>query len=234
MPVLATLLDLLFPRFCIGCRRHGTLLCASCAAKLERQNPQECAVCRLPSLAGTTCHACAPATALDQTLIALRFDDPLVQKLVHLLKYRYVEEIADHLGAALVGVVAEYGADRDALLAPIPLHSRRERTRGFNQSALLARAVAARTGRPVSDHLLVRRRTTSQQAKLNRDARLRNLRGAFAMAKTLEKLPRSVMLVDDVVTTGATLEACARTLKTAGVQRVSALAVARGTLRNAR
>jgi ComF family protein len=110
-------------------------------------------------------------------------------------------------------------------LVPVPVHADRLRQRGYNQAALLAGQLAGAVGLPVAE-VLVRRRPTTQQHRLDRVARLRNLRGAFVLAPG-RRLPSTVILVDDILTTAATLEACASVLRAAGAERVLGFAIAR-------
>lgn len=230
MPLLGTLLDLLYPQRCEGCGRFGFSLCAACAARLPAFPREECVACRTPSAAGRTCQRCRSVTPLDGMVIALQYEHPLVAQSVHRLKYNFQEHRAAVLGAFLANALRRARIDPAVPLVPVPLHPRRQRERGFNQAMLLARACAAGTNRAVLP-LLARARPTAVQAQLDLHHRLQNLAGAFRCTAHLEPVPKSVMLVDDVVTTGSTLAACAATLKSAGVDSVWGLAVARGELR---
>ena len=142
---------------------------------------------------------------------------------VHSLKYRNVRAAAPTL-AGLLGPSLEPAPPGDALV-PMPLHRKRLRRRGYNQSALLAREVGKLTGLPVEENVLVRTRDTPPQVGLSYAERVRNVAGSFACAGDVEG--RSFILVDDVVTTGSTMFACAETLKAAGAASVWGLALAR-------
>ena len=141
------------------------------------------------------------------------------------LKYGHAARVAGPLGAAAAGRLVEMRAHlREAVLVPVPLHPVRERERGYNQAMLLAHALAPAGMRVES--LLIRGRMTTKQHKLDRAARARNLAGAFRLARG-GPAPPTVVIVDDIMTTGATLEACASVLKRAGARRVYGFTVAR-------
>jgi len=140
------------------------------------------------------------------------------------LKYRRRRKLADALGALLA---ERYPFAPDALLVPVPLHRARLGARGFNQALLLARALGHRRGLPVAPRLLVRTRATEAQARLPAAERRRNLDGAFTVRTQRLRLTRPIVLVDDVLTTGATADACARALLAAGAGRVDVYTVGR-------
>jgi ComF family protein len=163
--------------------------------------------------------------ALELAVAAFAYEGPLRRALAG-LKYGSAAKVAMPLAnhaATCLNVLTDLAAD--AALVPVPVHPERLRLRGYNQAALLASALGRGRGLPMAD-LLERRRATTQQHRLDRAARLRNLRGAFAM-RVNRRPPPVVILVDDILTTSATLEACASVLRAAGATRVLGFAIAR-------
>lgn len=224
--ILDRLLRLLFPSRCIGCGLRGAELCDRCRLGLPWLPPELCPICSTPSRLARICHACRTSPPiLDGTRAACRFDGP-VRQAVHDLKYRGVRGRA----ALLAELVAE-ALDRRPiaidLLIPVPLAAGRRRERGFNQSELIAIGLGAQLGVPVSASTLVRQRETPRQVGRSAEDRHENVEGAFACREPEAVSGRRVALVDDVMTTGATLTACAETLKRAGATRVYGLVVAR-------
>jgi ComF family protein len=162
--------------------------------------------------------------ALDRIVAASSYPDaPLLKRAIHTFKYRRIPALGDSFIELMVdgGVPQEQGA----VLCPVPLHWTRRFQRGFNQAELLARALAERTGIPCTE-LLKRRRATGHQARRTRSERLHALDNAFVC--TVDHPPTCVILIDDLATTGATLDACALALKTAGAQRVTGWVIAHG------
>jgi ComF family protein len=212
MPTFTTLLEslltLLFPDRCAACERPGALLCGDCRAALAPY-PQD--------------NTWLPE-AISAVRIAFVFGGPL-RKAVHTLKYRAGRRVAEPLGQLMGEYLGSNPVWIDALI-PIPLHAGRLAERGFNQAELLARAVARTTGSALINDGIVRIRATGQQAHLDARARRENMRGAFAW-QGRSAPPRRVLLVDDVLTTGATMSACAQVLREAGAEEVYGLALAR-------
>lgn len=219
-------LDLLFPPQCVACRRRDCFLCSDCFAQTPLLPQPQCGVCGEPVASGSRCARCAKAPlAVDGILSIYVYTGP-VQVAIRALKYHGLKAVADPLGAALVSYLAGSGVTPDVVV-PVPLHPRRLRERGYNQSELLARSLGRRVSLPVETRALVRTRDTSAQAKAaSAEERRRNVANAFA-CRGEAITGRKVLLVDDVCTTGATLSACAQALKAAGAARVSALTVAR-------
>ena len=219
-------LDFFFPRWCLGCGREGDFICPSCSRSLPHLYPPICPRCGLPQLNGVLCPACIgwPA-AIDGMRAPFRFEGA-VREAVHQLKYRNLRAATGLFAAWLADYLARYPLPGDVLV-PVPLHPRRLRERGYNQSALLARELGKVTGLPVSDNVLVRTVNTSPQARAaSVAARRRNVAGSFASRdRQLEGL--SVLLIDDVATTGSTLNDCARALKAGGAVSVWGLTLAR-------
>jgi ComF family protein len=209
------LLDLLMPPACSGCGRPGALLCPSCRGRLRPPFDQRDRFVA-PDAGVVIGEALLLATA------AFAYEGPMRRALAA-LKYAGVSRLAPVLACAaspaLVRLLAISGS---ATMVPIPVHPERQRARGYNQAALLARALAAESGVP-SAEVLVRIRPTTQQHRLNRAARLQNLRGAFAVGT---RPPAAVILADDIITTTATLEAAASVLREAGCAAVYGFAIA--------
>jgi ComF family protein len=209
-----TLLDLVFPPRCAGCRERGALLCAACRA----------ACLPVPASANAAAHQALGSPYLRSSAGVYLFDGPLRQA-VHGLKYRRRRRVARPLGELLAAHLAGTGVRFDAVV-PVPLHRDRLRERGFNQAALLAAVLSERLGVPLQADGLQRVRSTGQQAGLGREARLENVAGAFGWVAASPP-PARVLLLDDVLTTGATIAAAAQALCEAGAVSVDALALAR-------
>jgi len=209
----ARLLDLVFPPRCPGCRARGFLVCPRC---LDR-----CRSLRLDS--DPEVGRAAPNTLLTTLRGAYQYDEPL-RAAIHTFKYRRRRSMAGPLGELLLEALPEEAFRCDAIVAA-PLHPSRMRERGFNQSALLAEAIAVLLDKPVLD-ALQRTRATDQQVGKDRREREANVRGAFAWRGAPP--PTTVLLVDDVLTTGATMRECARALRGAGAREVHGLALASG------
>lgn len=156
-----------------------------------------------------------------------RLEDPL-QSIIHQFKYGSHPSLARPLARLLHALWVQGFQDRAlAMIVPVPLHKARQKERGFNQAWLLARHLSRWTQIPLMDRVLIRYRSTEVQAGLSRGQRRRNIRGAFRVADRAAVRKRAVLLVDDVFTTGATLNECARMLRKQGAHRVDVLTVAR-------
>jgi ComF family protein len=212
------LLDLLLPPACAGCGTFGQQLCATCESRLKPASRPEDRF--FASEAGILV-----GDALTLAMAAYAYEGTL-RRVLQRLKYGGSARLAAPLAAAAIPALETLLAlTGPAPLVPIPLHPARQRQRGYDQAALLAAALASRA-RCDTANLLIRRRPTTKQHRLDRNARLRNLRDAFGLGP-LARPPPSVILVDDILTTGATLEACASVLLDAGCRRVYGFAIAR-------
>lgn len=225
--MLDSILNLLFPVSCVLCgsqvyeRRWGAA-CPACWSRLAPLESPYCPQCGEPAPAiEGLCGPCRRGEhAFDFARSALLFNDPL-REIVHHLKYSDRVSLANPLGDIL-RVRLDSEPFEGEIIVPVPLHPSRERERGYNQAELIAR----RLGRPVARRLVRRRKNTPSQTGLSRNERQRNLAGAFQVRPGV-KLSGTVIVVDDVYTTGSTIDEIARTLKRAGAKRVEVLTAAR-------
>lgn len=231
--VAKTLLDLFFPPLCIGCRQQmgGEGFCAACWSKVTFLDGPACACCGLPfGVAldeGMLCAAClaAPPT-FDSARAILSYDEhsrTAILALKHADRLELVPGFSRWLGRSGRALL-----ERCDLLVPVPLHRGRLWQRRYNQAAELARRLAREWNRPFEPMVLTRSRATpSQGAMVSAKARRRNVQRAFQVPNAAKVKGKRVLLLDDVLTTGATADACARALKRAGAKEVHVLALAR-------
>jgi len=228
-------LDALLPPQCLGCRAGVDApgqLCATCWAGIGFIAAPFCACCGLPfdldPGPGALCAACiAEPPDYDRARAVFRYDEAS-KGLVLRFKHGDRTDAAPAFARWLHRAAGEL-MDQADLVAPVPLHRWRLLKRRYNQAALLANELAALSGRPVVPDLLVRRRQTPSQGHLSRAERLKNVRGAFAVRPrhAAALAGKRVLLVDDVLTTGATVSAVARALRRAGAARVDVVTLAR-------
>jgi ComF family protein len=222
-------LDLLFPPRCAACRSFGAFLCESCLAGMPRALPPRCPRCWMQG-SGDVCGRCAAGPFAFEAARAPFVYGGAAREAVHALKYDGVAALAEVMAAAMAGTLKGW-VPQSAALVPVPLTGRRRRLRGYNQSELLARQVSRLCGLPLRSRLLVRRRSAPPQARsADEAARRANVAGAFAVrpdGRNDGKPGGPLVLVDDVIASGATLDACARVLREAGHSPVYALAFAR-------
>jgi ComF family protein len=231
---LRRMLDLALPPLCAACREpvEGRGLCPGCWSKLSFITRPYCERLGTPFVYDPgpgilSMEAIADPPAYHRARAAVRFDE-ISRALVHALKYSDRLDLAPMMGRWLGQAGRELLAEADALV-PVPLHWRRLWARRFNQSAMLAAAVSSQTGVPVATGALKRVKPTAQQVGLSRTERTANVQGAFRVPKdgTAAVTGRRLVLVDDVLTSGATVDGCARALLRAGAANVDVLVFAR-------
>ena len=213
----------LFPARCAACSRPGAAICQPCLATATALPHPQCRQCTRPLTYGDQCARCrAEARRIDHLYAPYAYTPPILQA-VHRFKYGNKRYLAADLAAlAIAALPIDLAVD---FVVPIPLAASRERQRGYNQSQLLAAEVARHLDRPLECDLLIRQRDTPPQTSLPRARRLANVRGSF---RALRKLSGTrILLVDDVTTTGATIEAATRALRRRGAVWVGALVLAR-------
>ena len=218
-------LELLFPSWCVGCGKEGSFICGSCLNSLTEIKPPLCPVCGLPQTTAALCSRCNNREMEIDGIRAPFAFDGVMREAIHQLKYQNLRAIAAQLGQLLYEFLTANPVPGEVLV-PVPLHKKRLRERGYNQSQLLAEELGKLTNLPVADYLSRERHSLPQARTSSADERRANVAGAFScISQGLEN--KTVILIDDVSTSGATLDACAAALKAAGAVSVWGLVLAR-------
>lgn len=229
------ILDILFPKKCVGCNKEGSYFCHSCVRDIK-QTDLVCPRCDRIAAGGQTHPICRRRFGLDGLWSLGVYQDPL-RKAIQQLKYRWVSQLAD----VLVDITLEYWAkyqpfildqikkDRGVgwVVIPVPLHWWKQNDRGFNQASLIGQNLSKKLGLDFSEGLK-RIRFTRSQTKLKGKQRQQNIRGAFEISPDYTLSPKPyTLLIDDVWTTGSTMRECCYVLKRAGAKKVWAITLAR-------
>jgi len=250
-------LDLIFPIECLGCGREGEWLCDQCYREIKLKPKQYCLHCKKENNLGEFCAPCSVIYNLDGVWIAALYDEILISQAIKSLKYHFISGLSETLSKLLIICINKILEQRQVLkssltdgvnwrtlnqakklpvailnfnenlVIPVPLSKKRLRWRGFNQAELIAQKVAEKYNLKLDNKNLIRIKHKKPQAKLNEIHRLENIKGCFSwQGENLNK--KNIILVDDVVTTGATLNECAKILKANGAGEVWGLVVAKG------
>ena len=218
-------LDLLLPPRCGGCRRVGAWLCIGCRSRIRRLQEPLCGRCGVEvESARTDCGCRARLKSLTRLRSAVAYEGP-IESAVHRFKYEGWRRLAAPLAQLIAERLAVEGVAARMVVA-VPLHRGRQRLRGYNQSELLARELRRSLALRSAPGVLVRTRATPPQVGHDRKRRFENVAGAFAWKGPMLS-GEAVLLIDDVATTGATLDACASALRAAGSGPVTGVSVAR-------
>lgn len=232
--MLSSVLELFFPKRCVGCKKIGVYFCRNCIADIP-QGDLICPFCQKSAVGGQAHPICHRKYGLDGLWSLGLYKKPLREAVIQ-LKYKYVRS----LSKVLIDIVVEYWArfnpflldefkknNQNWLIVPVPLHKYRQNWRGFNQTEALAKDLSERLGLKYAP-ILKRIHNTKPQAKLSGYERRKNLKNVFELVTGCNLSPETcVLIVDDVWTTGSTLKECCFVLKKAGVQKVWGLTLAR-------
>lgn len=225
--LMGTLRDVVFPLVCGSCRKPGALLCRECYQQIQWVEAPLCQQCgrTIKATAVPVCTMCqSHPLPLQQIRAATLFAEP-IPHIVHQMKYEGLFALAQPLAGLMAEAWPQWQVAVDWLI-PVPLHPDREKKRGYNQAALLARQLSQDLGYAYMPGILQRNKFTQPQVGLNAADRLKNVHGAFGVTSDLVTGKR-VLLIDDVCTTGATMAAAAQALLDAGAAAVSGYCVAR-------
>lgn len=230
------LLDVILPPVCHICHSFipdaGELhICGSCLGRLQLVSPPLCTLCGIPFSGAGDNHRCGACTVEPPHFDAARahflYEDP-IRELIH--SFKYTRSIHRRLPLALLaleGIRPIAAACNPDMVVPVPLHRSRLRERGFNQAILLGGIVSQRLALPMVADALMRTRATEAQIKLSATERRTNVKGAFSVKKPVQVAGKKILLLDDVMTTGSTMNECAKELKKAGAAAVFAVTIAR-------
>src|SRR3989344_4026345 len=222
------LIDLIFPRQCVFCGEYFKMICETCLQKCRVNFDENCIVCDLPSLNGDTHETCFKETFPTNLFSCFEYGG-YVEKCIKMSKYGFKEfailkELAGE-GVKIFLSVNHINEYKNFVIVPIPLSNERMRSRGFNQSEIIGKILSKRFNLKMNIKLLKRVKNTNTQIGMNREERVKNIKGAFLANNSVMDL--KILLVDDVCTTGATLIEASRALYKAGVLEVKCFTLAK-------
>jgi ComF family protein len=240
------LLDILFPKYCVNCGHEGGWLCFCCAEKIIPVVSQVCSECEKLSPSGKYHKKCSEGKALAGIISSAYFDDGPTREMIHNFKYNSVTELAEPLSKMMVNALekseirilkSEQNLQNtnsqfeirhsDFVITFVPLHWKRQARRGYNQSEILAKVIGRKLNIKVED-LLSKKQSTKRQALLRGNARRMNLHDVFTLKSGTNIKNKKIIIVDDIATTGSTLNECAKVLKKNYAKEIWGLVVARG------
>jgi ComF family protein len=237
------LLNLFFPKFCLGCKKEGIYLCDDCRALLDISEFNYC-LCEANGLPkrfissdnyqlSMKCQNCQNKI-LSGLYFALSYKEKsLARKLIHQFKYEpYLKDLAETLASIIIEHFVLTNKNKNefwenGILIPVPLDNKKIRLRGYNQSEELAKELSKTLQVPVFNNVLIKTQTTESQISLSKEQRAKNLQGAFKIKNATILNGKKVFLIDDVYTTGSTMQECARVLRDAGAKSIWGIALAR-------
>ncbi|MDD5433428.1 MAG: ComF family protein [Candidatus Pacebacteria bacterium] len=227
-------LDLLFPQFCLNCQKEGSLVCPDCLATIDINPFQYCPFCFFPNrvIKNGKCQS-HQTFQLNGLFSAVSYQDKLVKKMVSLFKYEpFIRNLCQPLAFLIISHFMltqnqQALVDKSAVFIPVPITTKKLRKRGYNQSAVVAKILSIYYGLDLQTKNLMKIKNTQDQVGLSRQERQHNIFGAFVIKNPDLIAKKTIFLVDDVFTTGATMEECARVLKANGAKKVYGIAIAR-------
>ena len=226
-------LDILFPIKCLVCNKDGEWICDDCFSEIEIESKNKCPKCLKENNDGSFCKKCQVTSKMSGIVVSASYENKLLQKAVHILKYKYVKGLSLPLAKILKEGFNSWTKNHNCkfdniVLIPVPLHKKKEKLRGFNQAELLANDIGKLCKIKVDSRAISRIKNTSAQAKLDLIKRRKNIKNAFKINKKQNLKGKTVFIVDDVCTTKSTLEECAKEIIKANPESIWGLVLARG------
>jgi len=232
--ITSFILDLIFPVYCSGCGKEGSYLCQNCAEEIIQTTKFFCPVCQKLSFCGQVCPSCQKKSYLDGLIWIAPYQNQVLRKMIYSFKYEFARKMAKPLASLMAKTILNselinlFSPKEAWLIVPIPLQNKKLKERGFNQSELLAEEVSNQIKIPLVIGVLIKIKNTPSQTKLKERERKENVKGAFSTKNINLVKDKKIILIDDVTTTGATLEEAAKVLKRAGAKLVWGLVLAKG------
>lgn len=220
-------LDFIFPRFCVGCYNEGNFLCEDCKNKIILIKIPTCIKCQKMTTEGI-CKKCKEDIPIQKAIIAGYHRDPILREAIHYLKYEGLTELSHMLSKLIIERLNNEKFPKNCTIIPVPLHKSRFSNRGYNQSELIAKKISDHFNIPFETRLLKRIKNTKPQIELKHKERQDNVIDAFCLNKKCQLPVGTIILIDDVITTGATIAECARILRESGTKHIWLIALAHG------
>lgn len=234
-PLIDAVLDFIYPRVCVCCNHELELdesfICQSCEDSLTYIQTPICFACGSPVFRESVerCDNCLREHIYyDQIRSELDYNDELVRQMIHAFKFEYMNSMVSGLSKYLILAYEQYYThEQIELILSVPLHKSRLRQREFNQAHLLAKHFANEIHLPLRDDLAIRNRSTQPQSQLKPDERMKNVKDAFSILNPDEVSGKTILIIDDIVTTGSTVNEMSKVLRECGATRILVLSLAR-------
>ncbi len=225
------ILDILFPRFCLSCRKEGDWICSNCLSTIDILEYEYCPFCMQRVSEQDICIKHQNKN-LDKLFFAVSYKNFLIKKAIKKFKYPpFLRELTPYFCYLIIShfllIKNKTILENNVLLIPVPISSFKKRWRGYNQSEEIAKQLSTSLKVPILINNLIKIKKTRPQSNLSRIERMENIKNVFKVKNALEIQDKRIFLVDDVFTTGATMEECARVLKNAGAKNVFGVVIAR-------
>lgn len=231
------ILGILFPEFCINCKREGSYVCQDCLSLIDISNVQYCPFCQPPKIVldGRTCNICKKTKNLSGLFSATSYNNFIIKKLISQFKYPpyYIKNLSKVLASLIITHFQLLEKKPNllwgqAILIPIPLEKKKLKQRGFNQAEEIAKELSIFLKIPLINNVLIKIKETLAQVELSGEKRRENIKNCFSVKNRELIQNKKILLIDDVYTTGSTMEEGARVLKEAGAKEVWGIVVSRG------